>query len=294
MEKILELAKKQCDNAEVFSVVTEETSVQFEANRLKNITGKQSTSVSLRVIKDGRIGYATAAGTIAPEELVGMAIETAKYGMEAKFEFPSTSKYPAVTINFRAVSSVSTEQMKTTGEKLISPLVKLNPAIICQGGVGKGSFTVKTINTRGGSGKYTKTIYSMGVEGTIIEGTDMLFVGDSESSCQPIKSTKNILDTVSRQLKYAKSQASVSTKSMPVIFTPDGAVGALLPSLATAFNGKTVLEGASPVGNKLGKKSLMMHSRFRTTLYWITGLSPARLTTKESPVRSRRLLRKAS
>ena len=59
MERILELAKKVADEAEVFLVTLEETPVGFEANRLKMLETRESTSVSLRIIKGGRIGFAT-------------------------------------------------------------------------------------------------------------------------------------------------------------------------------------------------------------------------------------------
>ena len=59
MEEILNRASKVADEAEVFMVSSEETPVEFETNRLKHIQTKQSTSIALRIIKDGRIGYAT-------------------------------------------------------------------------------------------------------------------------------------------------------------------------------------------------------------------------------------------
>ncbi|MBI4188535.1 MAG: TldD/PmbA family protein, partial [Chloroflexi bacterium] len=40
---------------------------------------------------------------------------------------------------------------------------------------------------------------------------------------------------------------------LPVIFTPDGVASALIMPFMAAFNGRTVLEGASPVGNKLNQ-----------------------------------------
>jgi PmbA protein len=58
---------------------------------------------------------------------------------------------------------------------------------------------------------------------------------------------------VLQQLELAKNQASAPTKTLPVIFTPHGVASALVMPLMIAFNGKTVLEGASPIGNKLGQ-----------------------------------------
>ena len=59
MEDILAQAKRVAEEAEVFRVSLEETPVGFEANRLKNIQSKQSSSVALRIVRKGRIGYAT-------------------------------------------------------------------------------------------------------------------------------------------------------------------------------------------------------------------------------------------
>lgn len=259
MEKILELAKKSAEAAEVFTVTSEETSVSFEANRLKHVQGKQSNTTSLRVVKNGRIGYAMAAGDIDAAELVNMAVETARFGMEARFEFPSQSDYPQVEVYDKKVTEVTPEQMVALGEELIAPLRAGNPEIVCQSGAGRGIITVRLMNSRGGAAEYVKTIFSIGVEGTIVKGTDMLFVGDGESSCHPVMETKNILKTVLQQLEYAKTQAAVTTKQMPVIFTPDGVASAMIPALMAAFNGKTVLEGASPVGQRLGQQVFSTH-----------------------------------
>lgn len=40
---------------------------------------------------------------------------------------------------------------------------------------------------------------------------------------------------------------------MPVIFTPRGVASALISPLMAAFNGKTVLQGASPIGDRLNQ-----------------------------------------
>ncbi len=44
------------------------------------------------------------------------------------------------------------------------------------------------------------------------------------------------------------------TRSLPVVFTPDGVASALILPLMAAFNGRTVLEGASPIGDKTGQQ----------------------------------------
>jgi PmbA protein len=253
VEKILEQAKKVAEAAEVFTTSVEETSVHFEANRLKHVQGKQSTTIALRLIKNGRIGYALSSGEGENVDLVAMALETAQFGMPAKFELPSLTTYPEVEIFDDKVPAVSPEQMIKLGEELIAPLKSHTSDIVCQAGVGRGVIKVELMNSRGGSAKYSKTVFSIGVEGTVIRGTDMLFVGEGESSCHPVMDTKWVINETLRQLELAKTQATVPTKKMPVVFTPNGVASGLIPSLIAAFNGKMVLEGASPIGKRLGE-----------------------------------------
>jgi len=71
MENILNLAKKVAEEAEVFIVSSKETPVGFEANRLKMLETSESTSISLSIVKDGKIGFSTTTRLDEPQALVG-------------------------------------------------------------------------------------------------------------------------------------------------------------------------------------------------------------------------------
>ena len=253
MENILDQAKRVAEEAEVFMISSEETPVQFEANRLKHIQSKQSCSMALRIIKQGKIGYAVTTELSDNQSLVNMAMETAQFGMTAKFELPSLTAYPQVEVYDPDTESVPIEQMIGLGEKLIATVRGHTPDIVCEAGVTKGVVSVSIINSRGGQANYRKSIFGLGIEGTLIRDTDMLFVGESESSCHPLLEPEAVAEVVLQQLELAKNRASVPSQSLPVVFTPDGVASALILPLMAAFNGKTVLEGASPIGNKVGQ-----------------------------------------
>jgi len=252
MEQILEKAIKQAQQAEVFSISFEETPVHFEANRLKHIQGKQEKSLALRIIKDGKIGYATSAPD-ASDELVEMALETARFGQQASFDLPHMNSYPQIDVFDEETVNISLETMTGLGEDLIAEVRKANKDVVFEAQVVKSTVTVNLINSRGFKGGYSKSLFDIALEGNLIRGTDMLFVGDSLSSCRPVTSTKSLTDTVLKQLEYASDIAPVATRVLPVIFTPHGVASAIIPPLATAFNGKVVLEGASPLGDKLNQ-----------------------------------------
>ncbi len=254
MEQILAQAKKVAEEAEVFMVSSEETPVHFEANRLKHIQSKQRSSVALRLIRQGRIGYAITTELSNRQDLVNMAVETAQFGMPAKFELPALTPYPPIEVFDPDITSVPIEEMIKLGEELIATIKGHTPDSVCEAEVTKTVASVRIINSRGGQANYKKSFFSLSIEGSLVRDIDMLFVGDSETSCHPITESKAVAGVVLQQLELAKDQASAPSKPLPVVFTPRGVVSALIPPLMVAFNGKTVLEGASPVGKRLNQQ----------------------------------------
>jgi len=193
MEDILTRAKKVAEEAEVFMASSEETPVQFEANRLKHIQSKQASFVALRIIKGGRVGYAVSTELNDRKKLVEAAMETAEFGIRAEFTLPGATVYPGITVFDPAVESVSPEEMVGLGSELVDIVRKHTPEILCD-------------------------------------------------------------DVVLRQLDLARETAPIATKPLPVIFTPDGVASAIVSPLMVALNGKVVLQGASPIGSKVGEQ----------------------------------------
>ncbi|MFW6105698.1 MAG: TldD/PmbA family protein [Chloroflexota bacterium] len=275
MEGLLEVlrsAQKMAEEAEVFSVSSRATPIQFEANELKQVQTKESSSTALRICREGRIGFAAATGigeageksspssnlprqgrgTLA--DLVDMAVETSQFGSPASFQFPSSRDYSEVRIFDSKVEKIAMERMVEIGKELIARIRAHTPDILCDVQVTKGTSSTSLINSQSGEGRYDKSFFSLSLEGILVRHTDMLFVGDSESSCRPDLRIDVLADRVIWQLEMAKKKAAVSTKLLPVIFTPLGVASALLSPLVLAFNGKSVLDGASPLKDKLGEQ----------------------------------------
>jgi PmbA protein len=185
--------------------------------------------------------------------LVDSAVETAEFGARACFELPRLTDYPQIDIYDPEVEKVPLERMIALGQEMIDTVRRSNVDIICEGGVDRYIVSVRIMNSNGGRASYKKSIFSMGIEGNLIRGTDILFVGESESSCHPLADTKAVTDVIIQQLEWAKEQAVAPSRSLPVIFTPNGVASAIISPLMAAFNGKIVLQGASPIGDKLGE-----------------------------------------
>jgi PmbA protein len=254
MKEILSQAEKVAEKAEVFQISSKVTPIHFEANRLKQIQDKESTRTALRLIKGGRVGFAQVSGSIEPGTLVEMAVETCQFGMPAKFNFPNPKVYPKIDIFDSQIDAVTIDDMVELGEQIIAKIRQHTSEILCEASIAKGIASVHIINSEGGEAGYNKSFFNLSLEGVLIKGEDMLFVGDSHSSCHPILDLEPLAKEVIKQLEFAKSNVSISTKSMPVIFTPHGVVSSLIAPLLSAFNGKLVFDGASPLRDKLGEQ----------------------------------------
>lgn len=253
MEEILSLARKSSDSAEVFQLTSTRTPVQFEANRLKQIQTKESVSTALRIMKNGRVGFAQANGPIEAEDLVNMALETCQFGHEANYRFPPQSDYGKVEVFDGAVEHFSIDEMVKTGENIIDAVRSHTPDIVCEGVVACGAATYSIANTSGAQFSFRRSSFSVSMDGMLVRDGDILYVGDILTSCHPVLDYRGLIDEILRQLDLARNNVSIRSGTLPVIFTPFGVSAALLSPLISAFNGKTVLDGASPLKDKKGE-----------------------------------------
>jgi len=255
-ERLLTRAARVSQQADVFIIDAEETPVHFEANHLKSLQTKQSSSVALRIIKDGRLGFAVSTHPDDNEKLLEMAVETSRFGQAVDFDLPSATVYPEVNTFDESVLRVPTSKMVELGEKMIAAILQKHPDVLCDGGVETAQVSLRVMNSRGADARYRKTVMGLGLQGTRVRGTDMLFVGDDLDDCRVIDSPDAVIQNTLTQLDRASQNAPVRSGQLPVIFTPSGVASAFIPALASALNGKVVFEGASPLAKRLGETVL--------------------------------------
>jgi PmbA protein len=256
LSDILRAAGGVADQAEVFLLSSPHSiAIQFEANELKQVQTRESSNTALRIFREGRVGFATASGGGGLEDLVDMAVESSRFGGPANFDFPPLQDYSEVSVFDPGVEEIDMEQMVGMGKELIGRVRDHTPDVLCDVEVARGASSVLVINSQGGEGRYDRTFFSLSLEGILVQDTDMLFVGDSDSSrCQDSVTVDGLAQRVIRQLEMARAKATVSARALPVIFTPLGVASVLMSPIVLAFSGKTVLEGASPLKDRLGEQ----------------------------------------
>ena len=253
LNAVLDAARKAgAQQAEAYQIANEETPVKFEANRLKELNSRHSSGVALRVIADGRIGFASSTRPDDVDDLVGAAMETAPFGPEAHFDFPEQAEAPAVETFDPATASFAVDDMIAAGQSLIDTVRKVEPELLCDAQLRRVVGEVTLVNSNGANVSYRGSMLMAWLHGSLIRGTDMLFVGDVDASVSPDLDTARIERTVTWQLEHARNLATMRTAEMPVIFTSSGVADALVMPLTLAFSGRLVQQGQSPLAGKLG------------------------------------------
>jgi PmbA protein len=250
--RALELAMREAEAAEVSLREERKSDAEYENDLLKRVEASQTSSLLVRVIAKGRLGLAAATDPAEYESVVARAVELAEFGTEAKFVFPAPATAPAVETYDESVELIAREELVATGGEMVKELKAYNPEIKVYSGAGWSRTTRRLVNSNGLDISTRGTHYGDGVEGILIRGTDMLFAGRSRSWRKRPDGMGRMMGQTVQDFRFAERMATVTTKTMPVIFTPRGTRVLTLP-IQLGVNGKNVLKGDSPLAGKLGQ-----------------------------------------
>ena len=252
-EKTLDLALKNSDSAEVIYEEGESRSISFENNKLKSVYTKSIRGIGLRIIKNGKIGFSSTTDFRKPEQLVTNAIESAKFGQEAKFEFQPKNQFKDIKLYDENVVEYPIEKGIQIGKEAIEKALSVNSDYECGVSIGKGVGKSRLINSSGLDVSTQSTSFGTGIDILLVKEKGLLWIGEGESFAKVVDDLDKHLTKVLSDLKLAEKEVEISTASYPVVFTSK-AIGTLLSTFETGCNGKMVQKGVSPLTGKLGQK----------------------------------------
>ena len=103
----------------MYGVSQTDTSMSFEANRLKMVDTRETSGLALRLVRDGRIGFSTTTNLEEEDALVERALEMAPFGAEALLEMPSAVDYPSVDVHDHRLAELVLDDMRHLGQSVI-------------------------------------------------------------------------------------------------------------------------------------------------------------------------------
>lgn len=253
MEKLLAIAKRVADQAEIYSATSNTDGVSFENAKLKDIDSKMQHGVALRIIKDGKLGFAYTKNLIDREQLVQNAFASLKGGVEAQYEFPLTKRLPSLQSFDASIKKLTNTQMVEECTRICDTLGAKTKGEI-QVGFGREMTQVRIMNSAGTDASAEFSEYS-GYAGILYPGSQaaigrILYLKKFQKF--PDGMLNFMLDIYNRSLKEAKS---ASSGRMKVLFMPE-TIYALIWRLKEGTIGKNIYEKVSPIKDKLGQKIL--------------------------------------
>jgi PmbA protein len=250
MERLLEMARKAADAAEIYALDETGDGVGFENCKLKEIESKFQSGISLRLIKDGHLGFAYTKNLISPEEFLQNALNSLKGEVEAPFDFPLTRNVPSLNTYDPSVESLSNKVMVEECQRICDFLSSRSEGQI-NVSAGRRTSRVRILNSLGTDISTTSSVY--GLHAAILYPNSYASIHrpwvQKGFERMPDPLVQFILETYQRSLK----EIQLPGGRMKVLFLPES-LYALLGRVQSVTSGRNIYLKVSPAMGKLSEK----------------------------------------
>ena len=254
LEKIIDIARKNGANSvEVIQKTKTENPVSFENNKLKSLESNQHSGISIRLIRNNKIGISTSTDPEALESIITSAIEASEFGPEATFEF-TKDNLSGVMSNHDSKIELPLENLVDRGTRVIDYLKTFHKDLLVSGGFDLSSSETVYLNSNGVYNKRAKSIYTTSFSIFLVQDEDFLGIYEGNSDLKKIPDEKEIADIIFKKLDLSRNMIPVETKKYTMIFTPRAVASIFGEILAVMLNGRVIQQKVSPLVDKLGKE----------------------------------------
>ncbi len=246
-------AKLGCSQAEVYEAGNVRTPVNFENNKLKSVETVETSVVAVRVVRNGRLGFATSTRP-GDAGVVEMAARAADFGPEAEFDFaPPAPVAPDLKTYDQAVADWPADTMVAAGEGLVETIKTLGEGVLAGVSVEKQS-GYRRVATSAGQNVYSASTGAtvLGVA-ELVEPENMIAVYDFAASRRLDLDFEAVGRRIGWLYRQARHNVPMRGGSYPVIFSPMAGADLISPMVA-CLNGEAVVKGESPWKSAVGQK----------------------------------------
>ena len=257
MHSAEEILGKKGYKGEVFFKQSEDLALSYEGWKLKKGELNEEAGYSVRVLKNGRVGFS---GTTSPEhfnEAVQRAIETSQIGEQLELEFPGKLDTKPVDVYDEKLAGVNREQLIEWAEYIIEELSDLRGECELKLDIGRSFGQTELTNTSGAHCVNKKSSLGISIElfkmeeGDVLIMFDMLAVTHLDGELQ--KGLKTLADRLKKKYYAAKRIVPFKGGKLPVVFHPETCYALLIP-FYSAVNGMNVVTGSSPLAGQIGQQ----------------------------------------
>jgi len=253
MERIIELAKKHAQKAEVFRIQKEAAPACFMGGKLNALEGENSESTGLRIIVDGKLGFSS---TTHPDEVQGLvdrAVESAKFGPSTDLDLPSLSKdFGKCECYDERVEALTLKDVVATGEEMVDIVKSEFPDVNLEAEVSKEHHKVSILNSEGGNVSYEKTIHQSFLNVLLMLPSDRAELEDTRTSTHLTTQPAEMAKMAVWRFKHCDRVVPMKTKKMTVVFTSLGFRGLFVP-MFYGLNGDLAQRKLSLMSDRIGE-----------------------------------------
>ncbi len=252
LEQTLTLARSRGARADALQRDQQVLTLTFESGRLKECAYTQEAGLNLRVFAEGRVGVAGTTDLAAAEDVVARAFASAAEGEVLDVALPAARPVPAAESRDARVEALDVTALAELGRGVVERLVR--PGWQVSATVERFVESASFANTVGQAYTWLSTAVSVSAQVTRVALDGVLMAGDATSSVGVPGDAElgRVAREILTRMERAERVVPAPEGRLPVLFTPQGSAAVLMP-LRQALSGKSVLQGISPLGGKLGE-----------------------------------------
>ncbi len=260
LEKLLTALKRETDHCEIFLHETQSLSMSMEQGSPKMSTTTRDSGLAVRVLKEGKLGFAVFSLPVEPNEVVKSVVEVAEIGKTTNLAFapPPLQGYPEAPgipeeVDDLAATEEVTDRSMAVLTRASEKIKKYDANVIGKASIGREIHRVRILNSLGVNVGYAKTLHTFGVVGTITENHSTFHWVRGYNKTSPDFDADAITESLIQECRIGRPVATIKSSVMPVVLDPCATADVITCFLA-GINGTSVARGFSPLVGKRGEQ----------------------------------------
>ena len=271
LERLLESAHAigaVCEQAnvqqwEVYGTQDYGHSLEIEAGRISMASGGGEGGFGIRIVEDGRYGYAHLVDPASAARAIEQALGIAKRSPAIEgFELPVNEAASKVGgMKDKAILDMGPEDLLEQGDDILTRVAELDSrAVAVGGGVGVSAGAGAIVTSNGIEDGGVHTSHGVGIHVSIDEDDDLTSSYEGESSRYLLKDMTASVDKAIHWSQITRDKIpGGETEDCPVLMTSDGFAPLFSVVVPTAIKGERLARGESFWSGKMNQMVMASH-----------------------------------
>ena len=271
VERLMDSANvigKACENAgiqqwEVFASQGYGHSLDIEAGKISRASGGGEGGFGIRIVEDGRYGYAHLVDPSSSKNAIQQAISIAKKSPSIEgFELPGNQSAANVAgMKDKNVLAMGPEDLLEQGDQLLTRVTELDKrAVAVYGGIGVGAGAGAIITSSGIESGGIYTSHGVGVNVSIDENDQVTSSYEGETSRSILEDLTSCVDKAVHWAQITREKIpGGDTADCPVLMTSDGFSPLFSVVVPSAIKGERLARGESFWSGKMNELVMADH-----------------------------------